>query len=344
MSFEKILGQESAITEIEKAVASNRLAHAYLFEGPPGVGKFTTAIELAHYLLCRETSPHQTCRVRKTIEKGTNLSVAVIRLEPERRSISINDIRDIVIPALWRKSGDGKYKVVVIDEADYLGVEAQNALLKTLEEPPVNSVIILICTSREALLPTVISRCQVVRFRPLANEVLARIRPRSAADTGFQEAEKLLFDSIVPVLRGETDPVECAEQLLSAVRGYTGAVQQKVRKELSRLFDSLLSFLGDMAMRRTEPALSEQPKAEGEAPHFSAGVVPKPHSSSAGEAEPTAESFSFLPEGIPEQICQIALDTKMCIARNVNISLALEEFFLRLRALRGPRINTDKRR
>jgi DNA polymerase-3 subunit delta' len=316
MSFERILGQESAVTEIEKAIASGRLAHAYLFEGPPGVGKFTTAIELAHHLLCRETSPHQTCRVRKTIENGTNLSVAVIRLDPERRNISINDIRDIVIPALWRKSGDGKYKVVVIDEADYLGQEAQNALLKTLEEPPVNSVIILICTSREALLPTVISRCQIVRFRLLAPEVIARIRPQSATNTGFQKAERFLLDSIASILRGEGDPVECAEQLLGAVRASAGAVQQRVRKELSLLFDSLLSFLGDILMRSVGAACSaEDSKAAG-----------------------------FIPAEKSEQICQIVLDAKMHIVRNVNISLALEEFFLKLWSLREPRINTDKRR
>jgi DNA polymerase-3 subunit delta' len=317
VSFENILGQESAVTEIEKAVSSGRLAHAYLFEGPPGVGKFTTAIELTHHLLCRESKPHKTCRVRSTIENGTNLSVAVIRLNPERRNISINDIRDIVIPALWRKSDNGNYKVIVIDEADYLGVEAQNALLKTLEEPPPNSIIVLIATSREALLPTVISRCQIIRFKPLAAEVIARIRPRSAADMGFEKARKFLLDSVTSVLRDEVDPIECAEQLIGAVKAYAGAVQQRIRKELSLIFDSLLSFLGDMAMRRAESVLSEQPKAE---------------------------SFSFLPEGIPEQICQIVLDTKMHIGRNVNISLALEEFFLKVRALREPRINADKRR
>lgn len=327
MSFENILGQESAVTEIEKAIASGRLAHAYLFEGPPGVGKFTTAIELAHYLLCRETSPHQTCRVRKTIENGTNLYVAVIRLDPERRNISINDIRDIVIPALWRKSGNGKYKVIVIDEADYLGVEAQNALLKTLEEPPPNSIIVLICTSREALLPTVISRCQIVRFKPLAPEVIVRIRPQSATDTGFQEAQKLLFDSIVPVLCGEGDPIESAEQLLSAVRAYSGTVQQRTRNELSRLFDSLLSYLGDTAMRSAGAACSAEE-----------------FQSRGGGAATFTKAPAALPAEKPEQICQIVLDTKMHIVRNVNISLALEEFFLKLWSLREPRMNAGERR
>jgi DNA polymerase-3 subunit delta' len=310
MSFEKILGQESAITEIEKVVASNRLAHAYLFEGPPGVGKFTTAMELAHRLLCHEKSPHESCRVRRTIENGTNLCVAVIRLEPERRTISIDEIRDSVIPALWRKSNNGEFKVVVIDQAEYLGVEAQNALLKTLEEPPPDSVIVLVCASKDALLPTVISRCQIVRFKPLSPEIIARISPGSAADAGFEKARKLLFDSVVSVLRGEIDPLECAEGLVSAVRAYAGSVQQKVRNELSTLFDSLLSNLGDTLMRRPN---------------------------NAHQAQSGGESFAAFPDETLERICRIALQTKTHIFRNVNISLALEEFFLKLYSLRVTR-------
>ncbi|MFH1421735.1 MAG: AAA family ATPase [Planctomycetota bacterium] len=303
MSFEHILGQENAVAEIEKAVTANRLAHAYLFEGPPGIGKYTTAIELAHHLLCGDKTPHATCRVRKTIENGANISVAVIRLNPESRTIKIDNIRDILIPTLWRKSGAGNYKIVIVDEADSLGIEAQNALLKTLEEPPDGSLIILICASKDSLIPTVVSRCQLIRFKPLKPETAEKIKPETEEDEILKKEYEILLGVVDSALNRQADPIECARKLADAIKSKVGIVQQRNRNELSSVFDLLLSNLGKMAIRQSI------------------------HSNETTEKE-------MFPEGLPEQICRTVLDTKYYISRNVNILLALENFFIKLGELR----------
>lgn len=186
MPFNNILGQDQALSILNRAVESGRLANAYLFYGPESTGKKRTGFELARTLNCDDSGPLQscgTCSACRRIEQG--LHPDVFFLEPQtgpssrEAAIKIDEIRE-----LQKKLGflpyEGRAKVVIIDGADRINPQAANAFLKTLEEPPTDTVIILITSNPQQLLPTVASRCQGIRFHHLPAPVLEQILQKQA--------------------------------------------------------------------------------------------------------------------------------------------------------------------
>jgi DNA polymerase-3 subunit delta' len=149
-----------------QAVRHHRVAHAYLFSGPDGVGKKTTALSLAQVLNCQKATGEAClkCSSCRKIEQGQHPDVRLIK--PDGQYIKIEFIRRLQ-QELASKSYEGQVKVRIIDEADKLTLSAANCLLKTLEEPPSNSLLILISAHPYNLLPTVISRCQQLPFKQL---------------------------------------------------------------------------------------------------------------------------------------------------------------------------------
>jgi len=169
MSWSDICGCKRQKEFFERVVHSGRVAHAYLFFGPSGVGKTTCALELAKFLNCLNPTSDGSCGQCKNCRLINNLSHPdVSLLSPSGDSIKIGEIRDF---AKWLnlKSVAGKMKVGIIKEAEKLTEEAANCLLKTLEEPPRDSVVILIASRASSLLPTVVSRCQIIEFSPLSS-------------------------------------------------------------------------------------------------------------------------------------------------------------------------------
>ena len=150
MYFEKIKGQNFAKKYLTNSIKSNMVSHAYMFEGPSGVGKNTMARELATTLL--------------EMENLFN-SPDYIEITPDGNSIKIAQIRKLQSDILVKPYKS--YKIYVIDEAQKMTVEAQNALLKTLEEPPKYAIIILITNNKESLLDTIKSRCEIIKFTPI---------------------------------------------------------------------------------------------------------------------------------------------------------------------------------
>ena len=150
MYFEKISGQRFAKKYLSNSIKSNMISHAYMFEGPSGVGKNTMARDLATTLL--------------EMENLFN-SPDYIEITPDGNSIKIAQIRKLQSDILVKPYKS--YKIYVIDEAQKMTVEAQNALLKTLEEPPKYAIIILITNNKESLLDTIKSRCEIIKFTPI---------------------------------------------------------------------------------------------------------------------------------------------------------------------------------
>ncbi|MDI6857798.1 MAG: DNA polymerase III subunit delta' [Dehalococcoidia bacterium] len=171
-----IIGQEQAIAALSRARSDGRLSHAYLFSGPPQVGKRTAAVQFAQALNCRgEDPPCRRCRQCYLIEQGSHPDVELITVgglcDESSHDHSSDNSRDIRIcqvrrleRVVSRTPFEGRYRVLIIDPADALNVEASNAFLKTLEEPPPSLVLILITSREESLLPTVVSRCRKVPF------------------------------------------------------------------------------------------------------------------------------------------------------------------------------------
>lgn len=150
MYFEKIRGQRFAKKYLSNSIKSNMISHAYMFEGPSGVGKNTMARDLATTLL--------------EMENLFN-SPDYIEITPDGNSIKIAQIRKLQSDILVKPYKS--YKIYVIDEAQKMTVEAQNALLKTLEEPPKYAIIILITNNKDSLLDTIKSRCEIIKFTPI---------------------------------------------------------------------------------------------------------------------------------------------------------------------------------
>ena len=162
MSFKEILGQEKTISILQNALMSSRLSHAYLFAGPTGCGKVFTAINFAKAINCleRPDSLHDSCGqcvCCKKIDSGNHIDVRRVSLLKGKSEILIDQIKQIQQQINLRPY-EAKYKVFCISDADLMNEESQNALLKTLEEPPVKSIIILTTSKPHGLLPTVISR------------------------------------------------------------------------------------------------------------------------------------------------------------------------------------------
>jgi len=175
MKFADILGHQKQLTSLQAALANGRVHHAYLFLGPGGVGKRLTALALARALHCEKAENDfcGQCVNCRRIEDGNHPDVRVIETLSTKKEISIQQVRELERELNYR-SFTGKRKIAIIDPATSLNLSSQNALLKTLEEPPQNSLIILIAANEGGLLPTLRSRCLRLSFAPLSRKEIAR--------------------------------------------------------------------------------------------------------------------------------------------------------------------------
>lgn len=170
-SFDDLVGQEPIMRILKNAVSQGRIAHAYIFSGPRGVGKTSSARILAKALNCKEgptPSPCGVCNSCTAITDGS--SVDVIEIDGASNN-SVDDIRDLRERVKYAPSG-GKYKVYIIDEVHMLSGSAFNALLKTLEEPPSHVIFVLATTEMKKIPATVLSRCQQMPFRRISGAVI----------------------------------------------------------------------------------------------------------------------------------------------------------------------------
>jgi len=186
MSFKKILGQQQAVDILLNELRNNTVKHSYIFFGVKGVGKKSTAIEFAKSLLCQYKKDGYSCDICedcKKVSENIHPDVILVDFDFQQRllqkpqkstTISIDTIRYIKQFCSLSKFCSS-YKVVIIDHAETLQRDAANSLLKLLEEPPNNCVIILITTSLGLLPKTVVSRCELIKFLPLNKKVLSQI-------------------------------------------------------------------------------------------------------------------------------------------------------------------------
>ena len=188
MSWQGIQEHDAVVERFRRAILRGRLASSFLFVGPPGIGKRTFAGKLAQTLLCIERDaelmePCQTCPSCRQVLAETHPDLLTLCKPADKSIIPVELIigpkerrmREGLCHDVSLKPFMGGRKVAIIDDADHLHKESANALLKTLEEPPPGSVMILIGTTASRQLPTIRSRCQTVRFSPLSDECVARL-------------------------------------------------------------------------------------------------------------------------------------------------------------------------
>jgi DNA polymerase-3 subunit delta' len=173
--LKEIIGQDKAIDFLRRIAANDKIASAYLFAGIQGIGKTTTAMAFALLLNCMDPDNEDgcgKCTSCKRIIDGNHPDIILVGLDEEKKAIGINQIREInrqlaFAPVL------GRYRMIIIDPAEKMTMEAANAFLKSLEEPPPGTVFILTVRDPKELLPTIVSRCQRVPFKPLPTGEIA---------------------------------------------------------------------------------------------------------------------------------------------------------------------------
>lgn len=172
-----LVGHHEVRRALSAAVTSGRLPHALLIAGEAGIGKAALALWLVQRRWCAaDEPPCLTCPTCRKVSTGNHPDVTLLRREPDEGVLTVDRVREEVVEALALASTEGRGRVVILDGADDLNEEAQNALLKTLEEPPRDSLLVLVTAREERLLDTIRSRCQEVRAHPLAAEEMADLQ------------------------------------------------------------------------------------------------------------------------------------------------------------------------
>lgn len=171
--FDDILGQKTIVEHLKTAIAQNRPSHAYIFCGDEGSGKKLLANRFAAGLLCDGPVDERPCgSCIPCIQTSSGNHPDIIFVTHEKKNITVGDIRTQVVQDIAIKPYSGQFKIYIIDDADRMNEEAQNALLKTLEEPPEYAVILLLAKNTGSFLQTILSRCVMLRLIPLDNDII----------------------------------------------------------------------------------------------------------------------------------------------------------------------------
>jgi DNA polymerase-3 subunit delta' len=298
MTWLGVRGHDEVVERFRTALANNRLASTFLFVGPEGVGKRKFALALAQSFLCerndeRQLDPCGACSACKQVLAGSHPDIDYVAKPADKNTIPIDlligdedhRMREGLCYRVSLKPFSGKRKIAILDDADYLNdtmKASANALLKTLEEPPPRSVLILLGTSEQRQLPTIRSRCQVVRFQPLAVEEIEAIlldeqltTDRTAAQRAAAQAEgsvataRRLLDSDIAEFRSEllqalaTNPLQPAA-LGKMVQAYADAAGKESAAKKVRLKEAFAisgSFFRSLLLASTgvgDPSAEQQ--------------------------------------------------------------------------------------
>ncbi len=174
--FHRVYDQHTAIRILTNSIHRNRVSHAYLFWGPDGIGKKFTAKAFAQTVLCQnpEVRGCGICSVCQRIEKNIHPDVTIIRPMGKTRLISVDTIEEVIRTAQFRPY-ESQRRFIIFEDAERIGIPAQNHFLKTLEEPVSETTFILLSSNPGMILPTIRSRCQPIRFQRLRRETVSRI-------------------------------------------------------------------------------------------------------------------------------------------------------------------------
>jgi DNA polymerase-3 subunit delta' len=273
MAFRDIIGQDRAVNILLRTIQRDRLSSSYLFTGESGIGKKFTAINLAKAVNCLKNPPSlalpsqgggvgggdsellnqpdccDECSSCKKIDAGVHPDFLLI--SPEGGQIRIEEIRAIN-NILSFKPFEGRNKVVIADEADTMNPFAANAFLKTLEEPPKDSLIILISSNPDRLPDTIRSRCSKVNFTPLSHEacrkVIETVRSQESKDSRLSTLVRLSMGR--PGLAASGDLIEERAWFIKLLKGMLNAEKDgwTSKEEMERWFDLLLILFRDMAI------------------------------------------------------------------------------------------------
>lgn len=321
MPFADILGHERVIEVFRRSIRSGKTSHSYIFEGPSGCGRKKTALALVQALFC-ETGSDEACGICPSCRKitsGNHADIHTVEPLPDKRDISIDQLREMQ-RELSLRPYEAPRKVCILEPAERMSVNAANSLLKTLEEPPGNAIIILLTENSDMLLPTIRSRCQLVRFTPLSPEHVRVLLEKNGmegatasllaqmADGSMQRALELDNESLT----------ERQGVLLKHLNGmsleHIGTVFNAAeelggnREEALETLDMLLSLIRDLI-------------------HLTAGCRDIINTAIRPALESMASGLNL---GRALQLADNIIETRRAVQRNANVKLALDHLFVKM--------------
>lgn len=252
MTFDSVVGQSALTTTLKNAISNNKLAHAYLFCGPRGVGKTTCARIFAKTINC--LSPKQDgescgeCESCKAFNEGRSMNIHELDAASNN---SVEDIRELIKQVLIPPQ-IGKYKVFIIDEVHMLSSQAFNAFLKTLEEPPSYVIFILATTEKHKILPTILSRCQVYDFSRMSVENTIEHLRKVAQKEGYTTDDEALQLIAEKADGGMRDALSIFDQMVSFTDG--NLTYEKVCASLNVLSSEYYFKLTDCFLDKDVPS------------------------------------------------------------------------------------------
>ncbi|HEX9080588.1 MAG TPA: DNA polymerase III subunit delta' [Desulfuromonadaceae bacterium] len=323
MPFADILGHERIIEVLRRSIRYGKTSHSYVFEGPVGCGRKMTALALIQTLFCpaAEDDACGVCPSCRKVSGNNHADIHVVEPLPDKRDIGIEQLREMQREVALRPY-EAPRKACIIEPAERMSVNAANSLLKTLEEPPGNALIILLTENADMLLPTIRSRCQVVRFAPLPPEYVKLLLERNGmegasaallaqmADGSMQRALEL--DDSELASRRELLLKHLSAINLGRIATVFDASEELAgnRDETLETLDMLLSFYRDMI-------------------HLAAGCGDIINTAIRPALETLASGLGL------ERTLQVAddvMETRRSVQRNANVKLALDRLFMKMAA------------
>jgi DNA polymerase-3 subunit delta' len=319
--FSDIAGHERIIEVFRRSVRAGRTSHSYIFEGIPGSGRRKTAVALIQALFCAtvEDDACGVCPSCRKVAGGNHADIHFVEPLPDKRDISVDQLREIQ-RELSLRPYEAPRKACIMEPAERMSVNAANSLLKTLEEPPGNAIIILLSVNADLLLPTIRSRCQLIRFSPLSTENIRLLLEKNGVD---HAAAVLRADmSEGSMQRAEELDDESMNSRRDALINLLGTFDMG---HIKSVFESAEEFSGnrDETLESLDMLLS-----------FTRDIVYL----TAGHGDTVTSSLRPMLDNLaarisPEKALQLMADimeTRRAVQRNANNKLAMDCLFMKL--------------
>ncbi len=224
--FENLVGNEKVKEYLNSTIENKNISHSFIFVGKPGIGKKQFAHQYAEMIMCLQDGKCDGNSVKcdSCIKFEGNANPDYAEITPDGKTLKIEQIRNLQA-RIVEKPITSRRKVYVIDDADLMSEESQNCLLKTLEEPPEYAVIILIVSNESRILPTIKSRCVIIKFQPLTSKEIKQVKPE-------------LSDDLIQLLEGSLQNAENIEQKKEQYAQLLNLVNVLENKQLVEVFNS----------------------------------------------------------------------------------------------------------
>lgn len=224
--FENLVGNEKVKEYLNSTIENKNISHSFIFVGKPGIGKKQFAHQYAEMIMCLQDGKCDGNSVKcdSCIKFEGNANPDYAEITPDGKTLKIEQIRNLQA-RIVEKPITSRRKVYVIDDADLMSEESQNCLLKTLEEPPEYAVIILIVSNESRILPTIKSRCVIIKFQPLTSKEIKQVKPE-------------LSDDLIQLLEGSLLNAENIEQKKEQYAQLLNLVNVLENKQLVEVFNS----------------------------------------------------------------------------------------------------------